>query len=262
MDHLWQAPSPQPTTATTRSGAQVCLVAFAPHQPRSHMGERFFGDTYSLSAVTVPASRSGPPAMSRTSTDISQATLTQGNGLYYTLCSDSGSYDIRTSLFPITPPGCVPCFGYATGPSSPKACLFQDLRAGVTWGIRKVSYGLSVSTSPEFSCCKLTPRIEPGRHASVNYRLSPLTNLYGNLDWIEPGPVDSFRPWHRPGGRPVFLHRRGHHEFGREPDRGFDLPALLAGFETTRQPSTRRINNHGFGHHEFLTACLHAQPLA
>jgi len=151
------------------------------------MGERFFGDTYSLSASYRARESVWTASYVEDVNDISQATLTQGTDYYYLCVSDSGSYDIRTSLFPITPPGCVPLFSVTQLVPSLAEGLFisKTLRAGVTWGIRKVSYGLSVFDVTRIFLLQTDAEDRSqGVNASVNYRLSPLTNLYGNLDWI------------------------------------------------------------------------------
>jgi uncharacterized protein (PEP-CTERM system associated) len=146
------------------------------------MGERFFGNTYSLLASYRARESVWTASYVEDVNDISQATLTEGT-TYVWLCD--GKF-VETS-FAIEPaPGCT-LVGTQAGliPSLAEGLyVSKTLRAGVNWGIRKVSYGLSVFDITRIYLLQNDAEDRSqGVNASANYRLSAFTNLYSSLNW-------------------------------------------------------------------------------
>jgi uncharacterized protein (PEP-CTERM system associated) len=146
------------------------------------MGERFFGDTYSLSASYRARESAWTASYVEDVNDISQTTLTEGTA-YVWLCD--GKF-VETA-FPIEPePGCTLVGTQdALIPSlSDGLYVSKTLRAGVNWGIRKVTYSVNV-----FDITRIYLLLDDaedrsqGISAGMSYRLDPLTNLHGNLYW-------------------------------------------------------------------------------
>ena len=143
-------------------------------------GERFFGNTYNLSARYRARESTWTASYVEDVNDISQATLVEGT-TYIWNCD--GRF-VETT-FPIAPdPGCI-LVGTRDGliPSLANGLyVSKTLRAGMTWGIRKVTYGLNVFDIRRIYLLQNDAEDSSrGIHASVNYRLSPLTNLYSTL---------------------------------------------------------------------------------
>ncbi len=147
------------------------------------MGQRFFGDTYNLSASYRARESVWTASYVEDVNDISQVTLTEGT-TYIWNCD--GRF-VETA-FDIEPePGCI-LVGTRDGliPSLADGLyVSKTLRAGVNWGIRKVTYSLNVHDVTRIYLLQDDAEDHSqGVNASVHYRLSPFTNVYGSLDWI------------------------------------------------------------------------------
>jgi uncharacterized protein (PEP-CTERM system associated) len=150
------------------------------------MGQRFFGDTYSLSASYRALESAWTASYVEDVNDISQATLTEGT-TYVWLCD--GKF-VETAFLLEPEPGCTLVDTQAGLIPSLAEGLYvsKTLRAGVNWGIRKVTYSLNVFDETRIYLLKndVEDRSQ-GFNAGVNYRLDPLTSLYSNLElgWTE-----------------------------------------------------------------------------
>ena len=146
------------------------------------MGQRFFGTTYSLSASYRARESIFTASYVEDVNDISQTTLTQGT-TYLWVCGGS----FVETLFNIAPqPGCTLVGTQdALIPSLAEGLyVAKTLKAGLSWGIRKVSYSINVFDTRRLYLLQNNEEDRSlGINASVSYRLAPLTNLYGNLGW-------------------------------------------------------------------------------
>ena len=149
-------------------------------------GQRFFGDTYSLSANYRARTSTWNASYVEDVNDISQATLTEGT-TYLWVCD--GNF-VETA-FPIAPqPGCVLAGSQAGLIPSLADGLYvsKTMRAGVNWGIRKVTYSINVfDVRRLYLLLNNAEDRNQGINAGVSYRLDPLTSMYGNLqlEWTE-----------------------------------------------------------------------------
>jgi len=154
------APSPQPRPRRLALERRVCLVAFAPHQPRSHHGRALLRRHLSASRSYRAREAVWTPAMSRRQRYFT-ATADQGTDYYYLVSaivaatiSERRCFRLRTRvafpLFSVTQ--LVPSRGR-------RLVYFQDPARRGDLGIRKVSYGAQCLDVTRISCCKLTPRI-------------------------------------------------------------------------------------------------------
>ena len=146
------------------------------------MGQRFFGDTYSLLASYRARESVWTASYTEDVNDISRTTLTEGT-TYGWLCD--GKF-VETA-FAIEPaPGCI-LVSTQDGliPSLANGLFVSKvLRAGVSWGIRKVTYSVNVfDVTRIFLLQNDAEDRSQGINTSMNYRLSPITNFYGNLNW-------------------------------------------------------------------------------
>jgi len=180
------------------------------------MGERFFGDTYSLSASYRARESAWTVSYVEDVNDISQATLTEGTA-YVWLCD--GKF-VETA-FPIEPePGCTLVGTQdALIPSIADGLyVSKTLRAGVNWGIRKVTYSINVFDITRIYLLQDNAEDRSqGINAGVNYRLDPLTTLYSslNLEWTEEPASLSGRTLNQEDEL-LTLHLGVNHQFGRD----------------------------------------------
>ena len=160
-------------------------IAWAPSRRTSleaTMGERFFGNTYSLQASYRARESVWTASYVEDVNDISQVTLTEGT-TYIWNCN--GSF-VETAFNIAPQPGCT-LVGTRDGliPSLADGLyVSKTLRAGMTWGIRKVSYGVNIFDVTRIYLLQNDAEDHSqGVNASVNYRMDPRTNLYGSVDW-------------------------------------------------------------------------------
>jgi uncharacterized protein (PEP-CTERM system associated) len=146
------------------------------------MGQRFFGDTASLSASYRARESVWTASYVEDVNDISQTTLTEGT-VYVWLCD--GKFII--TAFAIEPaPGCTLVGTIdALIPSLAEGLyVSKTLRAGVNWGIGKVSYSVNVfDITRSYLLLDEAEDRSQGVSAGMGYRLSPLTDLHGHLNW-------------------------------------------------------------------------------
>ena len=146
------------------------------------MGQRFFGDTYSLSASYRARESVWTASYVEDVNDISQTTLSEGTA-YVWLCDGK----FITTAFAIEPaPGCtlVGTMDALIPSLSDGLYVSKTLRAGVNWGISKVSYSVNVFDITRIYLLQDDAEDRSqGISAGMSYRLSPLTNLHSNLYW-------------------------------------------------------------------------------
>jgi uncharacterized protein (PEP-CTERM system associated) len=180
------------------------------------MGQRFFGDTYSLTASYRARESVWTASYVEDVNDISQTTLTEGTA-YVWLCD--GKF-VETA-FPIEPePGCTLVGAQdALIPSLADGLyVSKTLRAGVNWGIRKVTYSINVFDITRIYLLQDNAEDRSqGINAGVSYRLDPLTSLYGNLEleWTEDAASLSGLTFDREDELLTF-HLGVNHQFGRD----------------------------------------------
>ena len=160
-------------------------------------GERFFGNTYDVSANYRSRASSWRVSYTEDVNDISQATLREGT-VYLFLCPGENPGDppvFVTSPFLVSPaPGCI-LLGSQAGliPSiSDGLYVAKTFRAGVNWGVRRITY--SVNAYDVRRTYLLEDNAEDrtqGIDFGVNYRMDPMTSVFSRLsfEWIE-DPAD------------------------------------------------------------------------
>ena len=154
-------------------------------------GERFFGNTYDVSANYRTRVSSWTLSYTEDVNDISQATLREGT-IYLFLCPGPNPGDppvFVESPFLISPaPGCI-LLGSQAGlvPSLADGLyVAKTFRAGVNWGVRKISYSINAFDIRRIYLLENNAEDRSqGINFGVNYRLDPLTSMFGNLalDW-------------------------------------------------------------------------------
>jgi len=156
-------------------------------------GQRFYGDTYSLLGRYRTRTSAWTASYVEDISDISRTQLTQTN-LYLFLCPGAAPTDPAQfvfSQFPVLPaPGCQ-FLGVQPSliPSIAEGLyVSKTFRAGVNWGVKKVTY--SIDASDVRRIYLLQDEAEDRSQnisATVNYRMTPLTSMFGNLglSWTE-----------------------------------------------------------------------------
>jgi uncharacterized protein (PEP-CTERM system associated) len=150
-------------------------------------GERFFGSTYDVSASYRARASTFRVSYTEDVSDISRATLREGT-IYLFLCPGPNPGDppvFVESPFLISPaPGCI-LLGSQSGliPSlSNGLYVAKTFRAGVNWGVRKVSYSLNAfDIRRTYLLEEDAEDRSQGVSLGVNYRMDPLTSLFSRL---------------------------------------------------------------------------------
>jgi len=150
-------------------------------------GESFYGSTYDVSASYRARASTWRVSYSEDVSDISRATLHEGT-IYLFLCPGPNPGDPPVFIelpFLISPaPGCI-LLGSQSGliPSLANGLFVsKTFRAGVNWGVRKVSYSLNAFD------IRRTYLLEDdaedhsqGVSFGVNYRMNPTTSVFSRL---------------------------------------------------------------------------------
>jgi hypothetical protein len=179
-------------------------------------GERFFGDTYSLSASYRARTSTWNVSYVEDVNDISQATLTEGT-TYLWVC-DGKFVD---TVFPIAPgPDCALAGSQAGLIPSLADGLYvsKAFRAGVNWGIRKVTYSINAfDVTRVYLLQNNAEDHNQGISAAVSYRFDPITSIYGNLqlEWTEDPAILSGLTFGREDELLTFT-LGVNHQFGRD----------------------------------------------
>lgn len=150
-------------------------------------GERFFGSTYDVSASYRARASSWRVSYTEDVNDISRATLREGT-IYLFLCPGPNPGDppvFVESPFLISPaPECV-FLGSQSGliPSLANGLFVsKTFRAGVNWGVRKVSYSLNAfDIRRTYLLEEDAEDRSQGVNFGVNYRMDPLTSVFSRL---------------------------------------------------------------------------------
>jgi uncharacterized protein (PEP-CTERM system associated) len=156
-------------------------------------GERFFGNTYDVSASYRARASTFRVSYTEDVSDISQATLREGT-IYLFLCPGPNPGDppvFVESPFLISPaPGCI-LLGSQAGliPSlSNGLYVAKTFRAGVNWGVRRISYSVNAfDIRRSYLLQENAEDRSQGIDVGANYRMDPRTSLFSrlSLEWIE-----------------------------------------------------------------------------
>jgi uncharacterized protein (PEP-CTERM system associated) len=148
------------------------------------MGERFFGNTYNVSAQHRTRASNWNVSYVEDLNDISQFILTSGT-VYDYRCPGPGGFFIQENWqFNFPPaPGCIP-FGGTPGlvfDLRNGVFISKVLRAGVSWGIGKLHYSLDAFDSRRDYQLDNSEDRTRGVTAAVTYRVAPKTSAHGSL---------------------------------------------------------------------------------
>jgi uncharacterized protein (PEP-CTERM system associated) len=149
------------------------------------IGERFFGDTYSVTARHRTRTSNWNLSYAEDISDISQFVGTTGTMFDY-LCLVDGEiklFDDWPFSFPPAPTNCVSfnprpglLFDLRNG-----VFVAKTLRAGVSWGKGKLNYSLNAfDTRRDYQLLDSEDRSR-GVIGSVNYRFAPKTSIIGSV---------------------------------------------------------------------------------
>ncbi len=143
-------------------------------------GERFFGNTWSVSARHVARIATFSASYNEDVSDISQAVL-RNQPAYLYLCANG----FVATPFEIPPsPECV-LIGTGSLPLPTLASglfIAKTLRAGVSWGVSKINYSIQVyDTRREYLLEDNQEDSVQGVTGTVNYQLDPRTTAHGSL---------------------------------------------------------------------------------
>jgi uncharacterized protein (PEP-CTERM system associated) len=150
-------------------------------------GQRFYGDTYDVSASYRARTSSWRVSYTEGVNDISQLTLREGT-VYLFLCPGENPGDppvFVESPFLISPaPGCI-LLGSQSGliPSlTDGVFVSKTFRAGVNWGVRRISYSVNAfDTRRTYLIQDNAEDRSQGLDFGANYRLDPQTSMFSRL---------------------------------------------------------------------------------
>jgi uncharacterized protein (PEP-CTERM system associated) len=148
------------------------------------VGERYFGNTYNVSAQHRTRTSNWNVSYVEDLNDISQFILTSGT-VYDYLCPGPDGFFIKEDWqFNFPPaPGCIP-FGGTPGPVFDLrngVFISKVLRAGVSWGLGKLNYSLNAFDSLRDYELDNSEDSTRGVTAAVTYRMAPNTSAHGSL---------------------------------------------------------------------------------
>jgi uncharacterized protein (PEP-CTERM system associated) len=148
-------------------------------------GERYFGSTYSLSARHRTRASNWNVSYAEDVSDVSQFLPTSGTVFNYLCPSAEGNLVLVTGWpFSFPPaPDCIP-FGGTPGlvfDLRNGVFISKVLRAGVSWGVRKVTYSLNFSDSKRFYTLFNAEDQTQSLGATAVYRMRPHTSVNSSL---------------------------------------------------------------------------------
>lgn len=151
------------------------------------VGERYFGNTYSVSARHRTRASNWNVSYVEDVSDTSQFLLTSGTVYDYLCPGPDGPFVEENWQFTFPPAsGCIP-FGGTPGlvfDLRNGVFISKALRAGVSWGIGKLNYSLNAFDSlREYQIDNTEDRTQ-GVTAGVTYRMAPNTHVNGSLGRI------------------------------------------------------------------------------
>lgn len=185
VGHDW---NDYPSLTATSGASYSAGFGWAPSRRTSveaSAGKRYFGNTYSLSARHRTRMSNWNASYSEDASDITQFLFTSGTRYNY-LCPDAqGNPQIITDWPYSFPPssGCLQFGGTPGLMFDLRSGVFiaRTARAGVSWGIRKVTYSLNYSDSRRmFVAANVEDRTQ-SLGATAIYRMTPRTSLNGGL---------------------------------------------------------------------------------
>lgn len=148
-------------------------------------GKRYFGNTYSLSARHRTRMSNWNASYSEDASDITQFMFTSGTRYDY-LCPDAqGNVQLITDWPYSIPPG-PSCIAFGGTPGlvydlRSGVFIAKTARAGVSWGIRKVTYSLNYSDSRRLYVAVNAEDRTQTLSATAIYRMTPRTSLNSGL---------------------------------------------------------------------------------
>jgi len=150
------------------------------------VGERFFGNTYSMTARHRTRATNWNLSYVEDVSDISQFLGTAGTRYNY-LCPDAEGNLQPVLDWPFSAPPASNCIAFGGTPGlvfglRNGVFVSKTLRAGVGWGIGKLSYSLNAfDTRRDYQLLDSEDRSR-GVTGAVNYRYAPKTNVIGSVD--------------------------------------------------------------------------------
>jgi uncharacterized protein (PEP-CTERM system associated) len=149
------------------------------------IGERFFGDTYSVTARHRSRTSNWNLSYAEDVNDISQFSGTTGT-VYDYLCFDANQNLVQYQEWPFSFPPAPNCIQFGGKPGlvfdlRNGVFIARTLRAGVSWGIGKLNYSLNAfDTRRDYQMLDSEDRSR-GVIGSVNYRFAPKTSIIGSV---------------------------------------------------------------------------------
>ena len=149
-------------------------------------GKRYFGNTYSLSARHRTRMSNWNASYSEDASDITQFLQTSGTRYDYLCLNADGSLDKIVRDWPYSFPPSSNCIAFGGTPGllfdlRSGVFIAKTARAGVSWGIRKVTYSLNYSDSRRLYTAANAEDRTQSLGATAIYRMTPRTSLNGSL---------------------------------------------------------------------------------
>lgn len=148
-------------------------------------GKRYFGNTYSLSARHRTRMSNWNASYSEDASDITQFLQTSGTRYNYLCPTAEGGFKLVMD-WPYSFPPSPNCIAFGGTPGllfdlRSGVFIAKTARAGVSWGIRKVTYSLNYSDSRRlYTAANVEDRTQ-SLGATATYRMTPRTSLNGSL---------------------------------------------------------------------------------
>lgn len=178
-------------SATETSGSSYSVgFGFAPSRRTSieaSAGERYFGNTYNLSARHRTRSTNWSASYVE---DVSDITQLQGTSrtLYNYLCPDAEGNPQLVLDWPFSIPPAPNCIAFGVGTPGlvfdlrSGVFISKILRAGVNWQISRMSYSVNVSDSKRLYTAANAEDRTQTVGASAAYKMTPHTTVNGSLN--------------------------------------------------------------------------------
>jgi uncharacterized protein (PEP-CTERM system associated) len=178
-------------SATETSGSFYSVgFGFAPSRRTSieaSAGERYFGNTYNLSARHRTRNTNWSASYVEDVSDITQLLGTSGT-LYNYLCPDAEGNLQLVLDWPFSTPPAPSCIAFGVGTPGlvfdlrNGVFISKTLRAGVNWQIRRMSYSVNVSDSKRLYTANNAEDHTQTVGASATYKMTPQTTVISSLN--------------------------------------------------------------------------------
>jgi uncharacterized protein (PEP-CTERM system associated) len=148
-------------------------------------GERYFGSTYSLSARHRTRATNWNVSYAEDVSDVSRFLPTSGTVFDY-LCPNAEGNLVLVTDWPFSFPPASNCIAFGGTPGlvfdlRNGVFISKVLRAGVSWGVRKVTYSLNFSDSKRFYTLFNAEDQTQSLGATAVYRMMPHTSFNSSL---------------------------------------------------------------------------------